>query len=184
MGKASMTYKEVRFKIEKELTHVYIFIEANGDCPFGVQGWRHKAFPASQSIMDIINGGEFENSVFWPLNSPSQDEETVIMVESEVKPNTAENKLFCYGCCHSSADDPFPGKPSGERPCCFCTRNNQREEWLKEAKKAHPDWFEDGGKVNPYNGHWYDGNIAVKCPMDCYHSLDMLDQINKWLGRN
>lgn len=31
--------------------------------------------------------------------------------------------LVCHGCAHSAASEPFPGKPSGERPCLFCNRN-------------------------------------------------------------
>jgi hypothetical protein len=183
MGKASMEYKEVRFVIEDELTQVYVFIEAHGDCPLGVQGWHHKTFPASQSIIDIVKSNEFEDSVLWPLDASGSKEERVPQrAEAEEHHQTEnENPLFCFGCCHSSAAHPFPGQPSGERPCCFCTRNPQREEWLKKAKEEHPDWFEDG-KANPYTGHWYDGSDAMKWPMDCYHSLDMFEQINKWIN--
>jgi hypothetical protein len=85
----------------------------------------------------------------------------------------------CHRCYHSAAAYPFPGKPSGERPCCFCTRNPDGEKWLAEARERHPGWFEDG-KTNPYTGQWYDGSPAIKCPMDCYHSYDMLMQIKKW----
>jgi len=69
------------------------------------------------------------------------------------------NKLFCYGCCHSAATEKFPGKPSGERPCCFCIRNKKR-----------------GLEVTC----WYNSSPAIKIPMDCYHSLDMLEQIRFW----
>ena len=180
MGKASMEYKEIRFVIEDELTQVYVLIEAHGDCPLGVQGWHHKTFSASKSIIDIANSNEFENSFLWPLNAPGHDAEKSAQQAEEQPQKEDEKPLFCSGCCHSSAVHSFPGQPSGERPCCFCTRNPQREEWLKKAKEEHPDWFEDG-KANPYTGHWYDGSDALKCPMDCYHSLDMFEQINKWI---
>lgn len=62
-----------------------------------------------------------------------------------------------------------------------------REAELARAAENHPDWFngsrakEQGGvDYNPYTGHWYDGSKAVRVPMDCYHSLDMLDQIEMW----
>ncbi len=31
--------------------------------------------------------------------------------------------MVCHGCGHSHAAAPYPGEPSGERPCLFCTRN-------------------------------------------------------------
>ncbi|MFH0806076.1 MAG: hypothetical protein V1901_04325 [Patescibacteria group bacterium] len=69
------------------------------------------------------------------------------------------NKLYCYGCAHSSSIEAFPGKPSGERPCCFCIRNKNRKLEVKT---------------------WYNDSEALKIPMDCYHSLDMLEQIYLW----
>lgn len=78
--------------------------------------------------------------------------------------------LVCYGCSHSVAymtytdgtlveGADFPGLPSGERPCCFCIRNIGR-----------------GMEVDK----WYDQSEPVKVPMDCYHSVDMLKQIDTW----
>lgn len=84
-----------------------------------------------------------------------------------------EQPLVCSGCAHSAADAPFPGKPSGERPCCFCVRNVERDLWIAKAEKPiHPQ--------HPFNGFWYDRSPAVTVPMDCYHSLGMLDQIRAW----
>ena len=31
---------------------------------------------------------------------------------------------ICYGCAHSAADAPYPGRPSGERPCGICSRTD------------------------------------------------------------
>jgi len=78
--------------------------------------------------------------------------------------------LICYGCSHSAAyctytdgklveGTDFPGIPSGERPCCFCMRNSHKS--LQVDK-------------------WYDQSEPLKVPMDCYHSLDMLQQFEKW----
>ncbi len=75
------------------------------------------------------------------------------------------DKLVCYGCCHSASMQKYPGIPSGERPCCFCIRNPQLPEKVEKFV------------VNC----WYDSSDAVKLPMDCYHSLDMLAQFNKWM---
>lgn len=74
---------------------------------------------------------------------------------SERDPN-----LTCYGCCHSVSGEPFPGRPSGERPCHFCIRNMDLD--LSIIQK------------------WYDGSEPVGIPMDCYHSVDMLRQIDAW----
>ncbi len=30
----------------------------------------------------------------------------------------------CYGCAHSAVAVPFPGRPSGERPCGICSRTD------------------------------------------------------------
>jgi hypothetical protein len=78
-----------------------------------------------------------------------------------------DDKLFCYGCAHSAASEPFPGMPSGERPCCFCARNPRNKEFLRK------------GETPPYEvAAWYGGKIApARLPMDCYHTLDMKEQL-------
>lgn len=43
--------------------------------------------------------------------------------------------LVCHGCAHSAADEPYPGRPSGERPCAFCIRNPNQAHNLAEIKK-------------------------------------------------
>ena len=35
-----------------------------------------------------------------------------------------EERLVCYGCAHAVASAPYPGSPSGERPCGICKRNH------------------------------------------------------------
>lgn len=73
--------------------------------------------------------------------------------------------LVCYGCCHAAAGAPHPGKPSGERPCHFCVRNPELSAL-------------DTIRVQ----EWYDHSKPVRVPMDCYHSIDMLRQIDAWEG--
>lgn len=70
MGKCSSTINEIRFVIEEELTQVYVFVTAEGDCPLGVQGSHHKTFPKSQSVKDIMNGEEIAQYLDWPLDAP------------------------------------------------------------------------------------------------------------------
>lgn len=76
------------------------------------------------------------------------------------------DSLFCYGCAHSGAGDPFPGRPSGERPCCFCVRN--------------PTWRQQQASDTAVT-KWYDQSEPVSIPMDCYHSLDMNKQYAVWI---
>jgi hypothetical protein len=72
MGKARAEVKEVRFIIEDELTQVYVFYEAFGDCPLGVQGWHHKSFPKSKSVLNIIQEMVTSDgdAMLWPQNAP------------------------------------------------------------------------------------------------------------------
>lgn len=81
--------------------------------------------------------------------------------------------LVCHGCAHSAgAGYPFPGRPSGERPCCFCVRNVEREQWIANAKVA-PEPYE-------LPTVWYDGSPAIKVPMDNYATIDRDVQYQKW----
>lgn len=75
-------------------------------------------------------------------------------------------QLFCFGCAHSAASEPFPGRPSGERPCCFCVRN--------------PTWRQQQASDHAVT-KWYDQSEPVRIPMDCYHSLDFKDQVQVWI---
>lgn len=84
--------------------------------------------------------------------------------ERQMYDNFALEHLDCYGCAHSAANEPWPGGPSGERPCGFCIRNGLRV--LSE---------------NNDDPRWYDGTQPVRAPMDCYTTLDMRDQFQAWL---
>jgi hypothetical protein len=73
MGKAAAIYEELRVDIrDPEITHCYFLVRAEGDCPLGVQGWHHKAFPASvdaRAILGQIACGE-EDPLQWPHRNP------------------------------------------------------------------------------------------------------------------
>jgi len=88
--------------------------------------------------------------------------------------------LVCSGCAHSAAFAKFPGCPSGERPCCFCTRNPDREALKADAYSARPEM--EGKRFDPWSGKWYDGSQAKKCPQDNYHSVDMKFQAHDWVA--
>lgn len=72
MGQAAVEFQEIRFDIrDQELTHCYVLCKAVGDCPLGVQGWHHKAFPASKSALDILEAVKAgDNPVLWPVQAP------------------------------------------------------------------------------------------------------------------
>jgi len=63
--------KEIRMIVGPELTHVYTHIEADQNCPMGVQGVHYKAFPPTISTTDIMlewQNGE-QDPVMWPLKA-------------------------------------------------------------------------------------------------------------------
>ena len=70
MGKCSSTIREIRFVIEDELTHCYVAVQADGDCPIGVQGWHHKVFPASVAAVDILTPKHFSDYLLWGQDAP------------------------------------------------------------------------------------------------------------------
>lgn len=75
-------------------------------------------------------------------------------------------KLHCYGCAHSASSEPFPSKPSGERPCFFCIRNPERVKWQTQFKERQGSELKE----------WYDGTPIAFYPLDAYQTLDMLEQ--------
>ncbi len=74
MANTKIAYQELRIDVrDPELTHVYVMIDnlSNDGLP-GVQGWHHKVFPASMSMVDIVQAwadGK-ENPLMWPQNAP------------------------------------------------------------------------------------------------------------------
>ena len=71
MGKCTSTIQEIRFVFEAELTQVYARIDADGDCPLGVQGWHHKTYPASKNAAAILKGiGAADDPLLWSQRSP------------------------------------------------------------------------------------------------------------------
>lgn len=70
MGKCSSIIEEMRFDVrEEQMTKVYVLVRAEGDCPLGVQGWHHKAFPARIPVIEILEK-HFDDYLLWPLGAP------------------------------------------------------------------------------------------------------------------
>lgn len=80
MGNCATFYDELRFDVrDPEFTHVYCFIRGEGDCPFMVHGWHHKAFPKDIPTNELFNRiwTGHEDPVMWereaprPVNTPA-----------------------------------------------------------------------------------------------------------------
>jgi hypothetical protein len=72
MGKAGYNIRWIHFDVsDDQLTEVWVYLDALGDCPIGVQGCHHKTFPARMSTDDIMKA-EFvpQKFVLWPLEAP------------------------------------------------------------------------------------------------------------------
>lgn len=101
-------------------------------------------------------------------------------------PLMADPQKPCTGCGHSAAHAPFPGHPSGERPCMFCIRNPTGID-PDAIARLHPapefaadgndEYVKNASKAKPGDGLWYDGKPAFKTPMDCYISTDRLTEL-------
>lgn len=69
MGKASYDMLEVRFIIKPDFTECYVYCEAKGDCPIGVQGWHYKVYSKEIPVIDIFKD-YVPNCVVWPQKNP------------------------------------------------------------------------------------------------------------------
>lgn len=70
MGKCSSKIRWLKFDLsDEEITHVYVMVDAEGDCPIGVQGCHYKAFPARVSAIEIITN-DLKDHLLWPLKAP------------------------------------------------------------------------------------------------------------------
>lgn len=76
MANTEIAYQELRIDVRHpELSEVYVLIEnLSNDGMLGVQGWHHKTFPASMSMLDIMQAwanGE-EDPLMWSMQSPDK----------------------------------------------------------------------------------------------------------------
>lgn len=74
MANTVISYDEIRMDVRDEnFTHVYVWItNVSKDGMFGVEGWHHKAFPASMSTFDIMKAwfdGK-EDPLLWEFKDP------------------------------------------------------------------------------------------------------------------
>lgn len=105
------------------------------------------------------------------LDKQSDNEDMFAHLGEQLESAAKEtDNLFCYGCAHSAASEPFPGAPSGERPCHFCIRNKDRERWQKDFSDRY------GVELKA----WYDNSPIAFYPIDAYQTLDMIEQYARW----
>lgn len=74
MANTGVAYQEIRIDVrDPNLTHVYIFVEiVSGEHMHGVEGWKHKVFPATMSMLAIMQAwaeGK-ENPLLWDSGAP------------------------------------------------------------------------------------------------------------------
>ena len=70
MSSASYDMIEIRFIIKSNFTECYVFCEAVGDCPIGVQGWHYKVFDKAIPVNAIKY---WEDCVLWAQKSPESE---------------------------------------------------------------------------------------------------------------
>lgn len=62
---------EILFKINPETTDCYVKLNrVSGDPVAGMVGWHKHAFPASMSILEILESDEFLNNLTWKREVP------------------------------------------------------------------------------------------------------------------
>jgi hypothetical protein len=74
MADSTYEYVEIRFDVrDPQQTHCYVYIETRGDSPHMIQGWHHKAYPATMSTRDIHNvlcSDKEHDPIYWPRLAP------------------------------------------------------------------------------------------------------------------
>jgi len=80
MGDCHTITREVRFVLDdaadgrpgQGLLHCYVRTEAWGDCPHTVEGWTHKAFEPSLSLLDVVQrwAEAKEEPLLWDKGAP------------------------------------------------------------------------------------------------------------------
>lgn len=75
MAHPNISYQEIRFDVKDgQMTHCYILLDdlSEGVKP-GIRSWRYKAFPASMTVLDIVQAwyDGREQPLSWPQKSPN-----------------------------------------------------------------------------------------------------------------
>ncbi len=74
MADGKFTYDELRFDVrDPDITHVYVAVTADHNCPISVQGWHYKAFPARLNTLEVhemMFADDDDPIIMWPLKAP------------------------------------------------------------------------------------------------------------------
>lgn len=87
MANTEISYDEIRLDVrDPELTHCYVFIRnVSRDGMLGVEGWHHKAFPASLTVQDVLQAwADGDNPLLWPLEAPPEPHAEVKYLREQV----------------------------------------------------------------------------------------------------
>lgn len=106
MGKCSTFFDELRLDVrDPEATHVYAFVRAEGDCPFFVYGWHHKAFAKSLPTLEIYKliAEGTEDMMTWERGAPRPVNTPVIFNAWERVPVPVE-QLTAWRDCFADGD--------------------------------------------------------------------------------
>ena len=69
MANSSYSFLEIRFKIEESWTTCFVALSPASDGMLGVAGWHAQRFPATVSILEILQK-HIGDAVLWPQEAP------------------------------------------------------------------------------------------------------------------
>lgn len=152
MGNCSMHYDELRFDTrDPEFTHVYCFIRGEGDCPFNIHGWHHKAFPKEVTTQDIFNkiwAGHSDPST-WEREAPRPVETPVIYHPQDRVPVPVEQLQTWHQAFAMAGDPPavemaeqitshLTSVTQWDKVCPFCRAQEMFNKSLRDQAKQGP----------------------------------------------
>jgi len=142
MGQCKMVYREIRFILEEELTQVYVAIEAQGDCPLGIQGWHHRTFPATRSALDVLEAMKHgaEDPVLWPQEAPPAGGTEMVSLEA-MRPLPRETPAETRA-RHRASWERLSPELRARAVRIFeewCDSTNRA--WIRESALANPLWW-------------------------------------------
>ena len=78
MAHTQVYFQEIRFMIEPDGTHVYIYVHAVNDPPFFMLGWHHKIYsafiPSSLLLTDhIFKNADMDDDPLAPISWPRKE---------------------------------------------------------------------------------------------------------------
>jgi hypothetical protein len=70
---ASANYKEIRFVgLGTDTIHCYVLCAGRNYYLPGLEGWHHKEFPKTKTILAILQSFRINDPCLWPNESPDE----------------------------------------------------------------------------------------------------------------